>query len=210
MGLVAITWQKPAPTGDVAAPRPTSTGENAIVPGNVSILIRSRLTNVVVHGQLNSLFRSDANNIGQNASAHHHRSTSKPVESSSSLLSADGLEAIPRTLVLHRASGLSLPIREGKRAHLETSLDHIQRVNNGSTNDTSNTTDNQLLDKGNLHHHHPSVARTFFTSFLDIAQRATQKRFLMKVETRYCFLYAANNRGFVGFEMGVGKEGEDD
>lgn len=158
MGLVAITWQKPAPTGDVAAARPTSTGENAIVPGNVSILIRSRLTNVVVHGQLNGLFRSDANQIGQNASAHYHRSTSKPVESSSSLLSADGLEAIPRTLVLHRASGLSLPIREGKRAHLETSLDHIQRVNNGSTNDTSNTTDNQLLDKGNLHHYHPSVA----------------------------------------------------
>ena len=39
--------------------------------------------------------------------------------------------------------------------HLEARLHHIQRIHNGSTHNSSNTTNDQLLNKRDLSHHSP-------------------------------------------------------
>lgn len=155
---------------------PTGSGKNAVVPSDVSVLVSRLLSDEIVHSQLDGLLRRHSNQVCQNTSTPYHLASVSPVKTTCSLLLANGLKAVPRTLILHRTRRLSLPSTTPNNTHLEARLHHIQRIHNGSTHNSSNTTNDQLLNKRDLSHHSPSSS----PHLLDLLLRHS----LLRNETR--------------------------
>lgn len=68
MGLVAITWQKPAPGGEGGRKRPTRSSKNTVVPRNVAVFVCSGFAHKIVHCQLDGFLGSHSDQVSEDSS----------------------------------------------------------------------------------------------------------------------------------------------
>ena len=152
MGFVAITWQNPAPIDQTAHPPLLAPARiplyQVTFPYSSAVCSRTKsfTANLMAFSGVTPM------RFARIPLPRTHHTNNKPVETRRTFLSTNGLKAIPGTLILHRSCRLSLILTSCTKHNLKTSLHHIQRIHNRSTDNSSDTTDDKFLKKRDLQH----------------------------------------------------------